>query len=367
MRTILIVTALYPPAVGGAATYFGDIAPALVRFGGIERVVVLTERMAGSPSHRQREALHVLRRLPARVSGPRRPWVVHAATYTLTQLWFATRLPRLVDEWNVDVIHFHMRYRGRLFHHALRRCGVPTLADMRDKMSDPGPLQRVADRLLCCAEGVQQFAVERGFPAERTVLIPIPFTPPTVPPPTAVDAVRRQHDVHRSPYLLYLGDVTYNKGVYDLLTAYTQWRAKHRERRNVALVLAGLNREGARFREQVDATDGAVYLGHIPHDDAVALIAGAEVVALPSRSEGLPRVVLEALALGSNVICPPNVPEFERHIPEAVLSDVRPATIVDALEAAWQRERPPSYPFEQHDLQRIVAQLHEVYRQLAES
>ncbi len=355
---LLILTALYPPAVGGAATYFGDIVPRLAQRPEITRLTVLTERLPGQPRRHVRGKLQVLRLLPTRVSLPRRPWPIHAATYGMTQLWFAVYLPALVRRQGVDLIHFHTRYRGRLFYAALGRCGVPIVADLRDKMSDPAQLSRVADRLLCCAEGVQRFAVAHGFPAERTVLVPIPFTPPDVPSPQQVNAVRRQHGVGREPYLLFVGDMTYNKGVYDLLEAYHRWRPTHPQ---AHLLFVGVNREGDRFLRQVRQTAGAAYLGRLPHQEALALMRGAEVVVLPSRSEGLPRVILEAVALGTKVICPPGIPEFERHLAEDSLSNVSADAILEKLNALWESDRVPIYPFSEHDPDRVVEGLLEIY------
>jgi len=64
---ILIITALYPPAVGGAATYFGDVVPRLAQRDEIERLTVLTERMPGQPRTLVQGKLRLLRYLPARV------------------------------------------------------------------------------------------------------------------------------------------------------------------------------------------------------------------------------------------------------------------------------------------------------------
>jgi len=179
----LIITALYPPAVGGAATHFGMVVPKLVERDDIEQLTVLTEHMPGQPREWSEGKLKVLRYLPTRISLPQRPWLMHAITYVLTQAWFAAYLPGLVRRWEVDLVHFHTRYGGRLFYSAVRRSGVPVIADLHDKMTDPLQLVGVADQLLCCSEGVRRFALEGGFPAERLALIPIPFDLPAVPPP----------------------------------------------------------------------------------------------------------------------------------------------------------------------------------------
>jgi glycosyltransferase involved in cell wall biosynthesis len=237
---------------------------------------------------------------------------------------------------------------------------VPLIADLRDKMIDPARLVCVADWLLCCGEGVQRFAVEGSFPVERTRLSPIPFKIPDIPSHEQVCEVRRRYGLDRGSYILFVGDITYNKGVYDLLEAFRHWRSRHP---GVQLALAGVNREGDQFWDQLKQAPGATYLGHVPHGDALTLMCAAEIVALPSRSEGLPRVILEAVALGTKVICPPGIPEFELHLPQFVLPTVSSSSICDMLELVWHTDQGPNYPLSNHDVDRIVQDLANVYRE----
>ena len=355
---VLVITALYPPAVGGAATHFGMVVPELVERDDIEQLTVLTEQMPGQPREWSEGKLRVLRYLPTRISLPQRPWLIHAITYVLTQAWFAAHLPALVRRWEVDLVHFHTRYGGRLFYSALRRSGVPVIADLHDKMTDPLQLVGIAVQMLCCGEGVRRFVLEGGFPAERLALIPIPFDLPAVPPPDQVAATRRRYGIGAKRYLLFVGDITYNKGVYDLLDAYRRWRVGHAE---VQLVLVGTNREGERFLIQVEAEKGVTYLGRIPHGDVLPLMRGAGMVVLPSRSEGLPRVMLEAVALGTKVICPPGIPEFDEHLSSYVLPRVDADSIYEMLGKVWEGDNRPTYPFSEHRLNQVVGRLAEAY------
>jgi len=354
----LIITALYPPAVGGAATHFGMVVPKLAERDDIEQLTVLTEHMPGQPREWSEGKLRVLRCLPTRISQPQRPWLIHAVTYVLTQAWFAAYLPALVRRRGVDLVHFHTRYGGRPFYSALRRSHVPVIADLHDKMTDPLRLVGIADRLLCCGEGVRRFALEGGCPVERLALIPIPFDLPVVPPPDQVAATRRRYGLGIWRYLLFVGDITYNKGVYDLLDAYRRWRVEHAE---VQLVLVGTNREGERFLTQVEAEDGVTYLEHIPHGDVLRLMRGADMVVLPSRSEGLPRVMLEAVALGTKVICPPEIPEFDEHLSSYVLPKVNAEDIHEMLGKVWECAHLPTHPFSEHRPDRVVGRLTEIY------
>ncbi|MFQ5615258.1 MAG: glycosyltransferase family 4 protein [Anaerolineales bacterium] len=361
----LILTPLYPPAVGGAATYFGDIAAQLARREEIQRLTILTERLPGQPPDSRQDKLAVLRHLPTRVSIPRRPWLLHALTYIQTQRWFATHLPGLLrtQPWfaqtGIDLIHFHTRYGGQSFYRMLRRSGLPVIADLRDKMIAPQRLVGVCATLMTCGEGVRQFAIAGGFPEAQTTLVPIPFTLPESPTQEKVTHLRQKHHLGNAPFLLFIGDITRSKGVFDLLAAYRDWRKAHPETR---LVMAGVNREGPPFSERVAHTPGTRYLGKIPHSDVLTLMKGAAILILPSRSEGLPRVILEAVALGTKVVCPPNIPEFDRHLSQFVLPEVSPPAIRATLERVWKTNQCPAYPLHHHHLPQVVTKLIEVYR-----
>ena len=357
---ILLMTPLYTPAVGGAATYFADIVPRLTAHPGIEQIVLLTEQMPGEAAHSSEGKLTVLRLLPTRVSIER-PYPIHALTYLQTQLWLRQQLPRLVKKYQLDLVHFHTRYRGRLFYQTVARLPCPVLADLRDKMSDPAALATCSQHLLCCAEGVADFAATGGYPVDRTSHIPIPFVPPTPLTDTAVQAAKQHFGLGERPFLLYIGDMTVNKGVYELLEAFERWQ---QSQPGVELVLAGMNREGQRFLERVEQLPQARFLGHIPHAQALALMQAAEMVVLPSRSEGLPRTILEAVSLGKKVLCPPNIPEFDAHLAPFVLSDVSAAAIQERIAAIWKQSATPSYPLHNHNLASIVQQIVAVYEKM---
>ncbi len=358
----LIITPLFPPAVGGAATYFGQMAPLLAARPGVTRLTLLTERAAGRPEREETGNLVILRQLPPRISIPARPWLWHAASFVQTQAWFARHLPALVQAEGVDLIHFHTRYRGRLFFDALVRSRVSVVADLRDKLSDPVALARVSRLLMCCCEGVRAFALAGGYPADRVRLIPMAFTPPRPPEQALLDQVQQDYHIGDAPYLLYLGDINASKGVPELLPAFAQWRARHPD---VQLLLAGMNRLGGRFLQQLMDIPGARYLGSVSHQQAIALIAAAEIVLLPSRSEGLPRVILEALTLNRRVLAPPGIPEFDRAIPDYVLPEVTTPAIAAALDRIWASPPPPSFPLDAYRFDRIVPQILDVYRELS--
>jgi glycosyltransferase involved in cell wall biosynthesis len=359
---LLIITPLYPPAVGGAATYFAEIVPRLAKQDDVEEILVLTECLPGQPARSRLGKIVLWRVLPTRVSRPRRTWLGHAVSYGLTQLWFAVFLSTIIRREHINLVHFHTRFRGRLFVRALRRLPVPVIADMRDRLIAPSAWAGAYDRILVCAESIRDFALAQSVPPDRLRLIANAFTPPPQPTDEVVRTTLHRLGLGPEPFLLYVGDLNANKGVYELLEAFRQplddLPAQH-------LVVAGPNREGQRFEAALGKTSAARYLGVLSHADVLALMAASEAVVLPSRSEGLPTVLLEALALGTRVVCPPGVPEFARWLPECVIPEITPDAIRQTIARVLASPAPTGYPLAHHHPDRVVAQLIEVYHQVS--
>ena len=110
----------------------------------------------------------------------------------------------------------------------------------------------------------------------------------------------------RSRTILFAGDITFGKGVDLLITAFAEI---HSSTPDAQLKLAGreTNREfSLALREQINRLGLAhhvQFLGMLPVDKLAHEMAGAAVVVLPSRSEGLGRVLVEALAAGTPIVC----------------------------------------------------------------
>lgn len=102
---------------------------------------------------------------------------------------------------------------------------------------------------------------------------------------------------------VFVGRLIEEKGVIDLIEAFTS--LLRRCAGTCRLVLVGTGPLEGKMRERVVARHlaGEVYfLGHLPHEEALAAVAEADVLVLPSYGEGSPLSVVEAMALGTPVI-----------------------------------------------------------------
>jgi glycosyltransferase involved in cell wall biosynthesis len=104
-------------------------------------------------------------------------------------------------------------------------------------------------------------------------------------------------------HVVFLGDVTDAKGVFTLLDA---WAKMHGggdcARARLTLAGAGETERARRRVEELEIGRTVTVLGWVEPDEVPALLRTAQVLALPSRAEGQPMVVLEAMANGLCVV-----------------------------------------------------------------
>jgi glycosyltransferase involved in cell wall biosynthesis len=104
--------------------------------------------------------------------------------------------------------------------------------------------------------------------------------------------------------LLFVGNLLERKGVRDLLSSLTTPAVRSR---NIHLTMAGGGPVDAyrAITADLGIADRVTFTGWISQEDARALMVNSDALILPAYDEGLPLVVLEALASGTPVICTP--------------------------------------------------------------
>jgi glycosyltransferase involved in cell wall biosynthesis len=220
----------------------------------------------------------------------------------------AVRLRRIVAAAEPDVIHLHSSKAG-LAGRLLTRDRRPTLFQPHGwswlaapPWMAPAVLaweRRAARRtthLICVGRGEARHGHESGVPGRYSIVrngVDLTRFRPAGTTDRAT-ARRRMGLAPEAALALCVGRITRQKGQDVLLSAWPQVRAL---RPDAELVLLGAA-DGLPVRSEGDS--GVRF--HDPVRDVSAWYAAADVVVLPSRWEGLPLTLLEAMAMGRAVV-----------------------------------------------------------------
>ncbi len=102
--------------------------------------------------------------------------------------------------------------------------------------------------------------------------------------------------------LLFVGSVSRDKGVPELMDAFMR---VHSDNPGLHLFIVGKGTDIATLSNVVASCrsqDTIHLIGEVPHDDIADFMSAADIFVLPSHSEGMPCVVLEAMACGLPVV-----------------------------------------------------------------
>jgi glycosyltransferase involved in cell wall biosynthesis len=194
-----------------------------------------------------------------------------------------SRRPRVVVE-----VHGDWHTVPRLYGSRLRRAVAP-FADAAAAWAIRG-----ADRVRTVGAFTERLAREAGYRGEVDRY------------PTFGEFDRYLHEpvapFPTARHVVFVGVLERYKGPDTLVDA---WNAVHRCLPDATLTVVGAGPMEARLRDRVTAGDLATsvrFSGHVDAGELVRLLDASRGLVLPSRSEGLPRAAMEAMARGRPVI-----------------------------------------------------------------
>lgn len=300
--SVVVVTGIFPPDIGGPATHTADLAGELGRRGHQVTVLTLTDEPRTSTAG-------------GVVRYPRRwPWPVRM----LAVAWWLVRRRRSYDVVYATGMHAEAVLGARL----ARRSVVVKI------VGDPA-WERASRRGLTDADFETFQAVGAGSWAGRSmqwvrdwtvrrassVVVPSDHLRSTVlrwqrgrgPSPTVIPngvvVPKALHDCRRRDLLgplrlLFVGRLVPVKRVDELLRAVA-------EIGGVELTIVGDGPEAGALHQLATSLGlrrRVRFSGPVAHEVVLEELAGADVAVLASSHEGLPHVVIEALAVGTPVV-----------------------------------------------------------------
>ncbi|HUT34748.1 MAG TPA: glycosyltransferase [Planctomycetota bacterium] len=284
-RILYVITEL---DVGGAEKALVALATRLNRAAYEPQVACLSGRGPLGADLRERG-------IPVHFLGARGWWDVRA-------LWRLRRLAR-----QADIVHsflYHANMAARLAAVGTRVAAVVSSARVAER-SRPGRRRleclthRLVDAEVCVSNGVRDFFAAGGFPTRKLVVIP-----------NGVDAARfagrdpafkaRLGIRPDAPLVTTIGRLHEQKGMGAFVRAAASVR---HSRPDCHFLIVGAGPLEAALRaaaKGLHLEGGLTFLGHC--DDVPAVLRATDVFVLASLWEGMPNVVLEAMAAGLPVV-----------------------------------------------------------------
>jgi glycosyltransferase involved in cell wall biosynthesis len=275
------------------------------------------------------------RHLATHRDGSRARKIATFASAALRYLWAL-----LADR--PDLVHLHMSSHGSFVRKAVlfwvaRAFRVPVLVHIHGSRFDefhdrlPAPLRPVVRGVLTHAAAVLTLGgrwadrVRRIAPGARVEIVPNAVVVPEVPPRRTGEELS----------VVFLGAIGERKGAFCLLEAWAKLAAGWDGPVPARLTLAGDGgvAEARRSITELGIERVARVRDWLPASEASAILASADVFVLPSRHEGQPMAVLEAMARGVCVVASDvgGIPELVEHGRSGLLV---PPDDVDALGSA---------------------------------
>jgi len=329
MARILYSAPIYPPYdKPGSPVYYENLAEEI----SIDHEVhVIAPYSQSDPFIESKEGLTVYRVVARRdnLPSPVRAVLELFSAFFVGLFVLSTR--------SIDVCHIHSTsYSCPGFTLAATITRTPLYYDCRDENFPRWLITRGPTvKWFSCASNIDDRLVDCGIQREDIVRLPV-VNPPYVGEHIREPGLRDADGLD----IVFVGRLLRAKGIFSIVDALVEVQ---REIESVSLTFVGggPDRQNLETKVQDAGIDNIVdILGKVPHSDALERLARSDVLVLPSKSEGVPRVIIEALEIGVPVVATPvgGVPDVVTHEETGLLVDDDPRAIAAALIRLSQNE-----------------------------
>jgi alpha-maltose-1-phosphate synthase len=192
----------------------------------------------------------------------------------------------------VEAVNSHVEVQRQIMEEEHRRLGLPSPHFHTREVARRVEEYQIADAILCPSNFVKKSFEEKGFPAERILVVPygIDLHASTIPVESNPKTFR----------VLYVGQISIRKGLRYLFEAF---RALRHPKKELLIVGPTTYQTGI---EDMTPPDNTRFLGVLKGEELAQTYRQASIFVLPSIEEGLALVLGEALSYGLPVVATDN-------------------------------------------------------------
>lgn len=299
---ILVLNHEFPPVGGGGGRAAEDLCRELAKFS--HEIVILTAHLGGLPYEEKRDGYTIIR-VPSLRTRPYKASFLSMAAYILAGLWAGHRLFR---SFKPEVIHAHFAVpAGALAWAFSRLSGIPYvltihLGDVPGGVAEKTrgwfrwiyPLThriwRDASRIVAVSEFTRQLALQKYNAGIQVI-------------PNGVDLSSVQpglFQLNKPPRIVFAGRFMAQKNPLQLVLTLSE--LKQLDWQCVMIGDGPLMQDVRRTAAASGLGDRFQFTGWIDSQDVLRWFDNSDILFMPSRSEGLPVVGVQALAKGLAIV-----------------------------------------------------------------
>jgi glycosyltransferase involved in cell wall biosynthesis len=365
MGKILLFCPVYEPYAGGGGQYFPLLSKNLADLSRISRIFVFTEWHTDRPLVEKRNKIVILRIFPKRDNAENLSKPMSILNYLVTNLLIIFCV--LVFGWKSNVIITRYHWPLVLFVLPWLRSWLrfKTFFDLRAVLENVNYLRQIkqADAVFCNALAVKSQAdkyIKSNLPKIH-IVNPIDL-PKVKNVNKSVYNNQNLRSWEKKKFVLFCGNIHPRKSPLELIRAFLVFEQLVAE--DVYLVFVGKNHMGSEFTKLEQSNEKIVFLGAQTRNDCLKLMNLSQIVALPSKIEGIPRTCLEALSLKKKVLLPACVDEFLVSDKAFCATDLSPDVMGMQLYKIFESSILPTYKVQQHELRNFKSNYEPLFSRL---
>jgi glycosyltransferase involved in cell wall biosynthesis len=294
-----------PKAGSEVAEHFAHTFRLAEHLGEVTRTAVIVERLAGTLPPRN-SSIDVYVQSRADQGFLPRAWELVRLAVLLRRKGFRSFFVRTSQTAAVPLILFRRLFGGRVMYWNCGEASRRRRDGLRTAVRSELPARfafRWADTLVTGTNSLAaRYSSTYGIPSDRIAVLPNEIDLDWFKPAEPEERSRVRADLGAAddePIVLSVHRFSPVRRTLDYIP--TVFEAVLRNHRAVRFVLAGGGPEEADVLQAVAEAgldDRVRMLGAVPHDHVRRLYAAADLFVMPSYTEGFPRVLLEAMAMG---------------------------------------------------------------------
>lgn len=299
---ILVLNHEFPPIGGGGGRAAEDICRELSERG--YQIKVLTAHIKGLSREEERDRYQIIR-LPSLRSQPYRASLLSMAAYVLTGLWAGRRL---IHSFKPDLIHAHFAVPAGALAWALSRItGIPYvltvhLGDVPGGVPEKtgGWFRWIYPFTRAIWKGANRIVAVSGF-TRQLALRKYDVKIQVIPNGVDLGALKPNRiQLNKPPHIVFAGRFMAQKNPLQLVQTLNELK-----RLDWQCVMVGdgpLMQDVRQAIAELDLGDRFQLPGWVDPQDVLNWFDKSDILFMPSRSEGLPVVGVQALAKGLAIV-----------------------------------------------------------------